>query len=499
VKHNYLVLSIGTIIFSSILLFFSCKKINSATELGDDLIPPIDNITTFDTTLDVIVTNDSFTLANDSTRYGANLFNASYTQYLGYINNDPFFGKSNAKLYLQLKPELFNRYPFANRNDSLFIDSVVLVLNYLETWGDTTVPQTVNVYEIAQASNFDADSVYIIRENNIANAGLLGSRTFRPYELNDSVKAYKDTTANQLRIRLSDAFGQRLLNYDTTTTRGYENAYSTDSAFNSKFKGFSLESTSGNAVVGFNLNGANTKLAIYYRYYKNGISNIDTTVTDFKFTSLSASANHVTRDYAGSAFAASVGGTGSDDVVYIQNTPGSYATIKIPGLANLNNRVVHRAELIMEQIYDISDSMFSPQTYLYLDGYDATESKYRTIPYDVIYNPSDGSINLNAFGGLPYVTRDPAGNTIRSWRFNLSRYVQHVVNGTEPVFDYFRLHSPLYTFNYYRASPQANLTNVTILANPNIARGRVRLHGNNGAIPATNPQRMRLRIVYSKI
>lgn len=498
-KHNYLALSIGAIVFSTILLFFSCKKINSATELGGDLIPPVDNITTFDTTLDVIVTNDSFTLATDSTRYGANLFNSSYTQYLGYISDDKFFGKTNAKLYLQLKPDLFNKYPFANKPDSLSIDSVVLVLNYAETYGDTMAQQTVNVFEIAQGSNFDADSVYKIRENNIANAGLLGSRNFKPFELNDSVKAFQDTTANQLRIRLDNSFGQRLLDYDTTITNGNENAYSSDSAFNSKFLGFALESVSGNAVVGFNLHGDNTKLAVYY-HYKRGVLADEDTVSYFTFTSQCASANHVTRDYAGSPFAASVGGTGSDDVVYIQNTPGSYATIKIPALAGLNNRVVHRAELIVEQMYDISDSMFGPPNYLYLDAFDAAESKYRTVPYDVIYNPTDGSINLNAYGGLPYITTDPAGNAIRNWRFNLSRYVQHVVNGTEPVFD-FRLYSPLYTFNYYRASPQATLTNVTVLVNSNIAKGRVRVHGNKAApgIPDTNPQKMRLRIVYSKI
>lgn len=34
-------------------MFFSCTKINEATELGDDLIPAVDNVNTFDTTLTV--------------------------------------------------------------------------------------------------------------------------------------------------------------------------------------------------------------------------------------------------------------------------------------------------------------------------------------------------------------------------------------------------------------------------------------------------------------
>ena len=42
---------------------------------------------------------------------------------------------------------------------------------------------------------------------------------------------------------------------------------------------------------------------------------------------------------------------------------------KYPTLAGLSNRVVHRAELIVEQVYDISDTIFPP-TNLYLDAYD---------------------------------------------------------------------------------------------------------------------------------
>ena len=80
----------------------------------------------------------------------------------------------------------------------------------------------------------------------------------------------------------------------------------------------------------------------------------DTTVAYFQFCFTmrrSASANLIKRDYTGTPIAAAVkAALTPDELVYIQNTPGSFATIKIPGLAGLNNRVVHRAELIMEQV-----------------------------------------------------------------------------------------------------------------------------------------------------
>ncbi|HKO79898.1 MAG TPA: DUF4270 family protein, partial [Chitinophagaceae bacterium] len=401
------------------------------------------------------------------------------------------------KIFLELKPSSF-KYSFINKPDSLHIDSVVLVLDYVETYGDTVVPQTVNVYEIAQSSDF-GDTAYIIRKSNYAKGNLLGSKIVDPRLLNDSVKVYQDTTANQLRIPLDNAFGQRLLSYDTTSN-GSNNAYYSDSVFRKFFKGFALESVSGDAIMGFNLEGANTKLAIYYKD-DNGDSPVekwDTAVAYFKFSEnlSSASANYIERDYAGTALAAAVGGPAPDDLVYIQSTPGSFATVKIPGLGGLSNNVIHRAELIMEQVYDVKDTLFYP-TNLYLDAYDPTVSAFRTIPYAVAFDAS-GNSNLADLGVVPVNTKDPAGNNIKSWRFNLTRYVQHVVNDTEPVYD-LRLFSPLGVRELYRPGAVGSTSSlVPISVNGAIGKGRVRLAGNTG--PAdTNPQKMRLRIVYSKI
>jgi hypothetical protein len=490
VKNNRLALTLGIVITSTFILLSSCKKINEATELGDDLIPPIDNITTFDTTLYVQVFNDSFTLATDST-----LSDPSYTHYLGHINSDPFFGKTDAKIFLELKPRP-EQYPytFANKKDSLYLDSVVLVLDYVETYGDTMQPQNITVREItsSQISDFRYDTTYRLRENSIPVGASLGSRTVTPATLNDSVKSYLDTTKNQLRIRLDNAFGTRLLNYDST------GAYKNDSNFRQNFKGFQLESGSGNAVMGFNLSGTNTKLAIYYRYNNHGVSNIDTTVTYWTLGTFSATANLVQRDHTGTPFAASVNGTTlpPDDFAYIQATPGSFATLRIPDLPSLGNRVVHRAELIMEQVYDAQDTIFPPPHALYLDAWETSTSSFRNIPFDFFFDAS-GNSNLASFGAVPFSSADQAGNPIKTWRFNLSRYIQHVVNGTAPVYD-LRLYAPVYTYNQYYASPTATATKAYIGVNPAPVRGRVRLRGgDNSATP--NPQRMRLRIVYSKI
>ena len=205
----------------------------------------------------------------------------------------------------------------------------------------------------------------------------------------------------------------------------------------------------------------------------------------------------INRNHSGPILTAQ-GGTSPDPIVYIQNTPGSFATLKIPGLGTLNNRVVHRAELIAEQVYDASDSLFPPPTYLFLDAYDPSLSKYLTIPYDLIFDGNSGSYNLASFGIAPVNALDASGNVIRTWHFNLSRYVQHVVNNTDSAYD-LRLFAPFYIKDQYRPPvPGATALPATINVNPTLAKGRVRLAGNTGPLDP-NPHKMRLRIVYSKL
>ena len=126
-KHKQLALTLGALIVAVLVLFLSCRKINEATTLGGGLIPVVDNIYTFDTTLDVFAYNDTFTIANDTT-----IYDNSFTHFLGQINNDPFFGKTDAKLFLELKPSSY-KYTFSDVADSLHLDSVVLILHYVQT------------------------------------------------------------------------------------------------------------------------------------------------------------------------------------------------------------------------------------------------------------------------------------------------------------------------------------------------------------------------------
>ncbi len=291
---------------------------------------------------------------------------------------------------------------------------------------------------------------------------------------------------------MDNSFGRRLLDYDTA------NAYANDSAFNTYFKGFAIEADQsvGNALMAFGIyNNPNTKLAIYYRYTKGG--QVDTTVNYF-LVKPGASANHnyVNRfDFAGTPLLAASNTTGEDDLVYIINTPGSYATIKIPALRDLSNRIIHRAELIVEQVYSsLSDNTFTPPYALMLDVYDSTLGDYKFIPYD--FNPDQNGNANPSFGLYGQNTVDGVGNPIKVWKFDITRYVQNVLTKQEPLHD-FRLFTTQTAVGRIK-NVVANNTGPYIFAsvnvNPKFAFGRVRVGGGNHPT-----QKMRLRLVYSKI
>ena len=477
-KNKFLVLQSGFIFSIFLFILFSCSKINDATTLGGDLIPAVDNITTFDTTLEVEAYNGIFSILEDSTRSTASLIH-----YLGEITNDPVFGKTKATVFTGFSAIAYP-FRFDADKDKLFIDSVVLVLNYRNTYGDTTLPHTVDVYNIGNTSIFRNDTSYLIRERPFPMQGmLLGSRSdVIPAELNDSVFVFNEKAANQLRVKLDNSFGDQLLQLDTTK-------FNSDSAFRTAFQGLEITATGGNSLMGISLTDTNTKLAVYYHYNKGGT---DTSVVDyFRPNSSSASANHIERDYTGSQLESYQDGTAPDDLVFLQVTPGTYADIVIPGLSQLDNRIIHRAELIIEQVYDPLANIFTRPAAIYLDAYDGTNDRFKTIPFDVTYDGQSGQINGQVVGFNGKSEFDDQGNPIQVYRIVLSRYVQNVVNDVDSVYK-FRLSAPYFLYNYTNFG--GSEFEVPLLINQTYAAGRIRVGGGNHPT-----QRMRLRIIYSKI
>ena len=93
-KFKFLLFSIGLGTLA-IVLNTHCTKI-TPTDIGTDLLPVVDNVHTFETSLRVYADNY---LMNDSTR-----INFAEDHALGIIADDPEFGKTESQVYLSVVP-----------------------------------------------------------------------------------------------------------------------------------------------------------------------------------------------------------------------------------------------------------------------------------------------------------------------------------------------------------------------------------------------------------
>lgn len=490
-KHNHRLVTSKISLIRIIQVLFvvislgSCTKIKS-TDIGAGLLPDVDRVNTFDTLLPVVTTNFLF---GDSAlpRMGRTYTGAVAEHALGAITNDPLFGTTKASIFMELKPDSYKFY-FENKPDSLTLDSIVLCMSWTRTWGDSNALQRVGVYALDEKMR--ADSTYPVTAD-FSYSKKLGETTFFPSSLDDSVYLKGQTLARQLRIRLSNEFGNQLLKADSADGQ----PYATDSLFREFLKGFAIvPETAGagaqaNAIMSFALSDTNTHLAIYYRY--QNIGKQDTTSKKFKFNSstLSANANRIMRDRTGSEMDRHLKKpVGGDSLLYIQTSPGSYATVTIPSLAGFKaakgNVMVHLAELVMDQVPSNNqslDGILSAPPLIYLDFYDTTTKNQLPFLNDAL---ATGGYDPTLFGGILGNIPNSGPVPPAQYRIFITRHIQGVItrNIVNPV---------MYLYAPYQVSYPTISLNFNV--NP-IAYGRVRLGGGTHST-----KRMRLRLVYTKI
>jgi hypothetical protein len=475
-------LLIGSLFVFSALLFSQCTKIKG-TDIGAELLPIVDNIVTFDTTFDVItttyVTPDSL-----MPRIGRDA-NGNAGQYiLGHISNDPQFGKTTASIFFELLPPAFP-YFFQNTADSLYLDSAVLCLRWTNTFGDTNAIQSINVHRISELIR--VDTVYNTSKS-VRYGELIGSKTFAPKILDDSIYTFRQTRVNQLRIQLNNSFARSLLAFDTSARSPYYN----DTIFRDFFKGFALipqtNGSSANALMSFAMSDTSTHLRIYYKYDKNGIR--DTTYRDFRFNSLypGAGVNNVKRVYNGSEASLHIGDKPrGDSLVYLQAAPGTYSLVQIPGLNEFKqkkgNVMVHLAKLSMEEVETPGrrPNLFGTPEFLYLEYLDTVKNAYSPLLSDAFL---DGQFEPLYFGGLRKYVSDFNNNIYTTYNMNVTRYLQGIITRNNPNFK-LKLFAP-YALRYEDL--------LISFALNNLARGNVVLGGGSHST-----KKMKFRVIYSKL
>lgn len=494
--------------FLIIVLFnWSCTKLDT-TDIGADLLPAVDNINTFADTFAINTTQGVFT---DTTKL--TVANTAENYVFGKTT-DPLMGETDATLYLQLKPSFYPFYMGTPNDTILNIDSIVLCLAYKGIYGDTLSPIQLQVHEVdfGQHGLWDSlgtyDKPYLHDINYFPNIGAalspvttLDYANLRYYH---TIGKGKDSVINQIRIKLTD---QVLLDRFASIDSAYGGAFSRDTLFRQNVNnGFAVTMTQGNALIYTQLSDQYTRLEIHYKR-KNGAVTLDTSMTTLTYnngvsTALprrGAVADHIVRTRNPLP-------NPGDQEIYLQTAPGTYASLKIPQLTGYTNRIIHRAEIVLEEIpTDVfSDAYFPPPAYLYVDLVDSGTTKWKPIyadlnpsyAYDPDYKsglpffPSSNQVDYTYFGGTPMKKTDPAApaGERHYYTLNVTRYVQQMVTKQTANYE-MRLFAP-----YNLIYPQYSSTPI---AYPNlIAAGRVRIGGGNAVDPK---YRMRLRIIYSNI
>ena len=486
--------------FSFVLFLTGCTKLDTTT-IGSEFIPNIDNVTVKADTIEIITSQNIF---QDSTKLGL-----LENHVIGNINDDPDFGDTKATLFLQLKPTFFPYYIGNAPKDSIVkADSVVLCLSYKSFWGDSTVPLQLQVFDIPQdvESRWDVvDSLHSINYYPSLGGDLLGSKTIDIRTLGQYVKIGKsDSVKNQIRIKLSDEFVNRLFQQDSVNVF-QKNAFVNDSLFRLFNKGFEVYAYAGKALAYVSLSDENTRLELHYKKRSRNSndtgysSTIDTTYSAFYFnpgiqsSSLrrSVAANYIQRSNRNID-------TSNHAIVCLQTSPGTYAKIKIPALDTFRNVVVHRAELQIQGIEPIAGQQYAAPDYLYLDLVDSGVNKWKPVYFDLNPNsaydpdfklsgypffPLNGQVDIGYYGGK---LRNQSGHPY--YTINITRNVQQLITKKTKNYE-MRLFAPN-NFSY----PQYS-TAIIPYYNP-IAKGRVKLAG--GAYPDPT-YRMKLRIIYSEI
>lgn len=502
-QKRFLPLAVTAVALFS-LLSWNCTKLDTS-DIGSDQLPAVDNVHTFADTLNIITSQGIF---NDSTTISRTQDHA-----LGRINNDPLFGTTTANIFMQLKPAFYPYY-FGAAKDTINgfgagLDSVVLCLNYKTFWGDSVPPIHLEVHEVIDP--LFRDSVYISKTVNYQpnySGAVLGSTDVDIRRLGDTIHYTngRDYSINQIRIKLSASFASQLYNRDSLTGSPFFN----DSLYNLFYNGLAvIANGSGNALIYTNLADTSTKLEIHYR--RRNAGKVDAVYSSFVLNasgvpssskSPSNTTNNIIRNRAGYPVSAP-----ASDAVYLQTTPGTYVNLNIPALSTLSNRIIHRAELVIQQIPDnpmLDDKLTAP-AFLYVDLKDTTAAdRWKPVYFDlnpgISYNPDASAGNYNYlptsidylyFGGFRRAGVDKFGTPNKFYNINISRYVQQIVTRHIPNYT-LRLYAPYEIFY-----PQFGTTSFPaqkLLYGNNLAAGRVKVGGGNNA-----NYKMYLRIIYSNL
>lgn len=404
---------IGLSFLAGLITFFSCTE---STILGSEILDEdFVNVDYADSS-----TIHFKTVVSDSVR----VFPVSGSQYLLGQINDPVFGKFDAYAYFQIK----QIYDIAKHKGTT-LDSVVLSMSFSKNgfWGDENADFDIEVFEAGESLE-DFDTIYSNRE--IQKGALLGTASFNPFE-GDTIKVAtgKDTVTyyNTFRVRLSQAFGEKLFNDSLVLNN--------DTLLAQQTNGIWLRAkTNGNAVFGLDntifLNDYSNKLIFYYKDASGNLLKHPLTLGGKRGV-------HYSNDFNGSEAKKFLEGfASSDSISFISGGQGLSIRVELPYPSTYEQRLINYAYLdfyTAEQTdvpgllpYRKVDRIYS---YYYPGG--GNSSKYtQDLNYSIVANVP------TYYNGYLREILEEDGTTIYRYRINLTNELKRRIreNDRSPIF-----------------------------------------------------------------
>lgn len=405
-------LTLGTLVVISLI---SCVK--EENKIGDDLIGGQNTITQFIDTVEVstrIKVVDSVKSAN---------LNYSI---LGAIN-DPKFGKTTASLYSQLFLEQNN----INFQAGATLDSIVLILPYLDYYGDTTTNQNFKIFEVSEV----IDTFKTYSNESYTTSDVIGDHTFTPHPVESSSGSSEEF--GDLRIPLHNSFGEKIM--AKSGLPELEN----DDNFKAFIKGIAIipennHAQSDGALFTFDYQKIKVRL-----FYSVGTSVHDS--INFVFTNSTQHLNHYVHDFQGSDAASSFGQLNTENL-YIQGLAGLEVEVDFPNIDDLQEALggtsvaINKAVLQVHRSTDTLANYTAPTLLLANEYRKPTNGSSDEYNY---YQILDGS----KVGGL-YNKEENLYN------FTITRYLNQRLKGLSSEKLYLRSYS-------YRALDRVILSGIT--------------------------------------
>jgi hypothetical protein len=292
------------------------------------------------------------------------------------------------------------------------VDSVVFSIVSEDKYGKADVPVNFAVYELAEGLGSGiTNGIYKTNESFGVFGTPLGVAFNAIFNIKDSVNVLGTNRPPQLRIRLNNSFGQKILASDSATRSSNEN-------FLNFFKGVyvAAQGPIGNGIIYPILTAS--RISIYYRNDAN-----DSLVLDLQISGSSVKVNHYDHVYTPRIQLAKLSTAVSDSIVYLQSGAGSKAKISFPYLTNLpKNIAINKAELIVTKWGDDvtgSDSLYPPPSVISLQKINSVGLTERFSDFD-------------RNGLAASKVKNENGVNVTSYTFNVTQHLQQVISGAYP-------------------------------------------------------------------